>query len=302
MFNRLKWFLPAITLFLAMILLSASGRQQGHGSMWPPLILEVVGPVENLLTSSARQVELLWRSYFYLVDVRQENVSLKADLERQRVQIVQLAEYKAANDRLTALLNLAQAYPNLTFKPAHILAWDPGPWSRSVIINIGSRDGIAPDQAVVHPQGVVGRVIEVTPNYARVLLAVDFHSSIDAFVQRSRAVGIISGQGSRPMTLKYVRKDEDVRVGDVVVTSGMDGYFPKGIALATVARVSRQSSDMFMSVEATPMVVFDRLEEVMVIVDQQRPEWLEEEGARQRPLAGDAEEAAALERDGGGRP
>ncbi len=292
MFDRLKWLLPALTLLLAMILLSASSRQPGRvSSPLAAVVLEVVGPVENVLTSSARAVEDFFQHYFYLVDVRRENEELRAVIDRQGQQIVQLNEYKAASERLTALLGLRQAYPHLIMKPAYVLAWDPGPWFRSVTISVGSRDGVLAEQAVIHDTGVVGRVVEVSPHYARVLLATDFNSSIDAFIQRTRAVGILSGEGSRPLSLKYVRKDEDVRPGDQVVTSGLDGYFPRGLALGQVSRVNRQSVDTFASVEVIPAVSFNRLEEVMVLINQGPPvDWLTL-APRLRPFFEDAEAA-----------
>lgn len=292
MFDRLKWLLPALTLLLAMILLSASSRQPGRvSSSLTSVVLEVAGPIENLLISSARAVEDFFQHYFYLVGVRQENEELRAVIDRQELQIVQLNEYKAGSERLTALLGLRQAYPYLIMKPAYVLAWDPGPWFRSVTISVGSSDGVLPEQAVIHDAGVVGRVVEVSPNYARVLLATDFNSSIDAFIQRTRAVGILSGEGSRPMSLKYVRKDEDVRPGDQVVTSGLDGFFPRGLALGQVTRVNRQSVDTFAAVEVAPAVSFDRLEEVMVLINQGPPiDWLTL-APRLRPLFEDAEAA-----------
>ncbi len=291
MFERLKWLLPAATLLLSMALLSASSRQPERGSVPTSLLLEVVGPVERVLTASAREVERFWSGYLALVGLREENRTLREILTRQEQQLAQLGEYQAANERLTGLLGLRPAYPHLLMKPAYILAWEPGPWFRSVIISVGARDGVAVNQAVVHDQGVVGRVVEVTPNYARVLLATDFNSSIDSFVQRTRAVGILSGQGARPMSLRYVRKDEDVRPGDLVVTSGLDGVFPRGLALGTVGQVNRQSADMFAAVEVIPQVVFDRLEEVMVVINQGPPvDWLSL-APRLRPLLEEAEEA-----------
>jgi rod shape-determining protein MreC len=244
--------------------------------------------VERLLTATALRVETLWRNYCYLVNLRQENEALRELLGRQERQIVELAEFKAAQGRLTSLLGLREAYPHLIMKPAHILAWDPGPWARSVIISLGALDGVLTDQAVIHDRGVVGRVIETAPHYARVLLATDFTSSIDAFVQRSRAVGLLSGGGSGPLLLKYVRKDEDVRPGDQIVTSGLDGFFPRGLALGAVSRVNRQSAGMFMEVEARSQVTFDRLEEVMVLINQGPPiDWLTL-APRLRPLLEDA--------------
>ena len=294
MMNRLKWLLPVITLVLAMAILSGHGRQRERGrSSLASAVLEVVGPLENLLTSSARGVENVWRGYFNLVGLSRENDRLRELIDRQERQIVQLNEYKAANDRLAALLDFRDANSMSIMKTARVLAWDPGPWFRSVIIGAGSKDGVAVDQSVLHNRGVVGRVVEVTPHYARVLLATDFNSSIDAFIQRTRAVGILSGQGGGPLILKYVRKDEDVRPGDLVVASGLDGFFPKGAALGTVSRINRHSADLFVNVEVTPSVPFDRLEEVLVVIDQRPPiDWLTM-APRLRPLMEDALEAEA---------
>ncbi len=302
MFERLKWLLPALSLLVAMILLSASSRQPGRGGAMSSLVMEVAGPVERLMTSSARGVERFWGRYLARVGVSRENEKLRAMVADQGRQLSLAAEYKASNDRLSSLLGLRQAYPHLLMKPAYVLAWDPGPWYHSLIISVGAGDGLAVDQAVIHPQGIVGRVVEVTPNYARVLLATDFHSSIDAFIQRTRAVGILSGQGGRPMSLKYIRKEEDVRPGDAVVTSGLDGLFPRGLTLGTVSRVDRHGPDLFMVIEVNPQVPFDRLEEVMVVVNQGPPiDWLRL-ASRLRPFVEEAEEARrrALAEEGAG--
>lgn len=296
MFTRLKRFLPVITLVLAMALLSGQGRQKGRGhSLMESAVLEVVGPLENILTSSAHAVENVWLGYFNLVGLSRENGQLRELVARQERQITQLNEHKIENERLSHLLDFRDSSPMNIMKGAQVLAWDPGPWFRSVIIGAGSNDGVAVDQSVLHSRGVVGRVVEVTPHYARVLLATDFNSSIDAFIQRTRAVGILSGQGGRPLVLKYVRKDEDVRPGDMVVTSGLDGFFPKGMALGTVSRIDRHSADMFVNVEVAPAVPFDRLEEVMVVIDRRPPiDWLTM-APRLRPLLEDAVEAAGAE-------
>lgn len=276
MFERIKWFLPALSLLLALFLLFVSSYSLiWRGSSLSSLALEVAGPIERLLTAITLRVETLWHNYLYLVNLRQENEALHELLDRQERQIVELVEIKVAQDRLTSLLGLREAYPYLIMKPAHVLALDPAPWARSIIISLGALDGVLTDQAVIQKRGVVGRVIETAPHYARVLLATDFTSSIDAFVQRSRAVGILRGGGSGPFLLKYVRKDEDVCSGDQIITSGLDGFFPRGLALGTVSWVNRQSAGMFMEVEAYSQVTFDRLEEVMVLINLGPPiDWL----------------------------
>jgi len=289
--------LPVLTLLAALLLLSASSRPEGRSGLRASLFLEAAGPVERLATATVTGVGRFWRDYFKLVDLRKENVELRKQLDEQARQIVELSENRAAAARLNSLLGLRDAYPHLLMKPARILAWAPGPWFRSVVINLGEQDGVARDQAVIHARGVVGRVMETSPHYARVLLATDFSSSIDAFVQRSRAPGLLSGEGGTRLTLKYVRKDEDVRPGDQVVTSGLDGFFPGGLALGTVNRVHRQGAGLFMEVDVRAQVPFDRLEEVLVVVNQGPPvEWLGLAPAL-RPLLEDAldEEGAADE-------
>lgn len=291
MFERLKWFIPALTLLAALVLLSASSRQQ-PGSSAPSLALEAVGPVERVLNAVSRQVGDFWSNYLNLVEVRQENKALLEIISQQERTLRDFGEFKAANDRLTQLLGLREAYPHLKMRAAYVLAWDPGPWSRAVVISVGSSDGVAVGQPVIHDRGVVGRVVEVSPNYARVLLASDYNSSIDSFIQRSRAVGILSGQNARPMAMKYVRKDEDVRPGDMVVTSGLGGFFPRGLPLGTVSRINRQNADIFMEVDVLPQVAFDRLEEVLVVINLGPPvDWLSMV-PNLRPLLEDAEEAA----------
>lgn len=290
MFERLKWLIPAITLLAALIILSASSRRP-PGASSTSLVLEIVGPVENVLSYSARRVGDFWSNYLALVNVRQENRNLQELIAQQDKALREIGEFKTANERLTALLGLKEAYPYLEMKAAYVLAWEPGPWFRAIVISQGSSDGLAIGQPVIHNQGVVGRVVEVSPNYARVLLASDFNSSIDAFIQRTRAVGILSGQNARPMAMKYVRKDEDVRPGDLVVTSGLGGYFPRGLPLGTVSRVNRQNADIFMEVDVLPQVTFDRLEEVLVVINQGPPvDWLSLAPGL-RPLLEDAEEA-----------
>ena len=289
MFSRLKKVLPVLTLLAAFLLLSSSSRlTAGRGGFWSGLFMEVAGPVERLVAPSVSAVGNFWRTYFYLVDLRKESEELRKQLDEQARQIVELTENRAAVARLNSLLGLRDAYPHILMKPGRVLAWGPGPWFRSVIINLGERDGLALDQAVIHDRGVVGRVMETSPHYARVLLATDFSSSIDAFVQRSRAPGILNGEGGNRMTLSYVRKDEDVRPGDQVVTSGLDGFFPGGLALGTVSRVNRQGAGLFLEVEVMAQTPFDRLEEVMVLVNQGPPiEWLKLAPAL-RPLLEDA--------------
>jgi rod shape-determining protein MreC len=119
--------------------------------------------------------------------------------------------------------------------------------------------------AVVSPGGVVGRVVSTSPNAARVLLLEDPSSGVDVLVQRSRARGIVEGSLNGGCQLKYVKHREDLRVGDLVATSGLDGIFPRGVAVGTISRLSREEGGLFQTAEVEPAVDFNKLEEVMVV-------------------------------------
>jgi rod shape-determining protein MreC len=121
----------------------------------------------------------------------------------------------------------------------------------------------------------VGRVAELTPGFAKVLLLTDSSSGIDAFIQRNRVHGLLAGHGHGQMTLEYVRKADDVRPGDLVVTSGLDGIFPPGLAVGSVTLVDKKSLGLFLEAQISPSVALDSLEEVLVKLDRQVPlDWM----------------------------
>jgi rod shape-determining protein MreC len=219
-------------------------------------------------------VEDVWFSYFQLVGLREENESLKRVIERQRSQIVQLTEERGSNERLRRLLNFKVEGAG-RYLGARIVAWDPGPWYQSVVIDAGSDDGLFPNAPVVTEAGVVGRVVELTPGYSKVLLLTDSSSGIDAFVQRNRVHGLLSGRGQGQMALEYVRKSDDVRPGDLVVTSGLDGIFPPGLAIGSVTLVDKKSLGLFLEAQISPSASIDSLEEILVRLDRPAPvDWM----------------------------
>ena len=138
-------------------------------------------------------------------------------------------------------------------------------------MNQGENDGVAKDMAVATSEGVVGRVIEVSRNTAKVLLITDANSAVDVIVQRSRAQGILEGKIEETCILKYVQKSEEVQVGDRVITSGLGGIFPKGLVVGTVTKVDRKRPGIFQYIEVTPAVDLSKLEEVLILGEEQRP-------------------------------
>jgi rod shape-determining protein MreC len=236
--------------------------------------MEASGPIASGLSHLASLAERIWQGYFALAGLREENESLRKTLDLQSRQIAALAEYRAENDRLSRLLDYRKENPG-RYVTARVLAWDPGPWFRSIVIGAGSDDGLYLEAAVMSQRGVVGRVTELSPGYAKVLLLTDLSSGVDAFIQRNRVNGLLAGQGGGRMTLEYVRKAEDVRVGDTVVTSGLDGIFPAGFPVGSVTLVDKMSLGIFLRAEVSPVIEIGSLEEVLVALDRPVPlDWM----------------------------
>jgi rod shape-determining protein MreC len=273
-FRGVDTLLPIILIIVSLMLLTLSARRGWEGSAFSAASLETVGPVGSVMARLAGAVEGIWRGYFNLIEVREENERLRAAIDRQKRQLIELTEDRLANERLRRLVGFHEQ-PVGRYLTARVVGWDPGPWFQSLVISAGSSDGVTEQAPVLTERGVVGRVVELSPHFAKVLLLTDSSSSVDAFVQRNRVNGILTGRGPKPLNLDYIRKTDDVRPGDLLVTSGLDGVFPSGLPLGSVMVVEKQSLGQFLMAEVAPMVEFDRLEEVLVLTDQPKPvDWL----------------------------
>ena len=265
---------PLVLVVCCLALMTLSARRGGEDSVLGSAVLETAGPLGAVMDMAASGVEDVWLGYFNLVGVREENESLRSVLDRQTRQLSSLTEERLANERLRRLLGFHDQPPG-RYLSARVLAWDPGPWYHSLVISAGSDAGVVDDSPVLTDRGLVGRVVEVAPGYSKVLLLTDSSSAIDAFVQRNRINALLAGHGRESLTLDYIRKSDDLRPGDLVVTSGLDGIYPPGLPLGSVTMVDKQSLGMFLAAEVSPQVELDRLEEVLILVDRPRPlDWL----------------------------
>jgi rod shape-determining protein MreC len=149
---------------------------------------------------------------------------------------------------------------------AEVIAKDPSGWFKTVIIDKGSLDGLQKGLPVVLPTGIAGQVIEVSGRYAKVMLIIDRNSAVDALVQRSRARGIIKGESADQCRFEFVLRKHDVQIGDTVIASGLDGVYPKGLRIGRVSDLIQSSSDIFYEITVTPFVDYEKLEEVLVIL------------------------------------
>jgi rod shape-determining protein MreC len=210
-------------------------------------------------------VEGTWRKYFALINVREENEALKRENDLLRMEAARYREAAAASRRIQDLFHFKERIP-WPVTEAQVIGRDPSGWFESVIINKGKGAGLTMNMPVVDANGVVGRLVSVSPNYSKVLLIIDQNSAVDSLVQRSREKGIVKGLTSSLCKLDYVVKAGDVAVGDRVVTSGMDRVFPKGLPVGEVVDVEDTAWEFFRSVKVKPMVDFSKLEDVLVIM------------------------------------
>lgn len=251
---------------LNIILLTITGKQTQAPAGLGRAVLILVSPFQGHLTAFVQSVKDVWNQYFFLVSTAQENQRLKRELGQHLQQLNHCTETQLANDRLRHLLGF-QEEVSRPMIPAQVVGRDPSPWSKTVIVDKGSQDGVRQGAPVVIPEGIVGVVVEASGRYAKVLLLIDPNSAIDALVQRTRARGIVKGGGAGYCVFDYVLRKHEINVGDTVVSSGLDGVFPKGLRVGRVSEILRLNAGIFQKVSVTPYVNFEVLEEVFIIFD-----------------------------------
>jgi rod shape-determining protein MreC len=206
----------------------------------------------------------LWSSYLDLRGLRSENERLTRELADAQIRLQQERALAERSRGLQALLDLRTSLAVETVA-AEVIAAAATPEFRTVTIGKGTTDGLRPDMAVLAPAGVVGRVIVPGARAAKVQLLIDRNAAAGALVERSRAQGVVVGNGSDRLSLEYAAGSADIAAGDTVVTSGIDGIYPKGFVIGRVEKVER-SGGSYGTIVVRPAVDFSRLEEVLVVV------------------------------------
>lgn len=208
----------------------------------------------------------LWRDYFHLVAVQQENRRLKAQVDKLSLDLSGLREEAAETGRLRHLLDYSPPR-QWTVQGARVIAHRLGPAGAldTVLVDKGSLDGVAVNVPVATPWGVAGRVLRVAMQAATVLLVTDPNSKIPVVSRTHRTTGILAGQGQgEDLEVLYVPLNAPLDVGEVLVTSGLAGIFPKGLPAAEVTGIERSDISLFLTVRARPLVDYNSLEEVLL--------------------------------------
>ena len=231
-----------------------------------------VTPFEKALVWTQTSSYNLWHNYFYLRGVRAENRSLKAQIEQMRLEQVRMSQDADQARRLQALLAFKEQFISETMA-AQVIGSSGSELSRSVYIDKGERDGIKPDMAVITADGIVGKVLRVYRSTALVLLIDDQTSGVGAILDKTRLQGILRGTPSGEVVLEKVMSDETVPPGELVLTSGGDGIFPKGLLVGRVTKVA-PGSELFLNIRVRPAADLNRLEEVLVVtkIDEKQAE------------------------------
>jgi rod shape-determining protein MreC len=262
-----RYALLLAVLLVSLFLLTVQTRGGGP-TRAADLVGFVVTPAQSLLAHAHRGALGAWHTFTNWKAVRNENLTLRADNERLSVQSLQVRETDQENRRLRRLLALRDRMP-LTTLTGEIIGREGGGWSRSLTVNRGRADGISRQMPVIVPEGLVGRVAQVSSGASIVQLLNDPTSTVGAVVQRTRTPGLVEGAPGGGVRFKFMARDgAGVTPGDLVVTSGLGTLFPKGIPVGRVTAIEDKGSALFHFAVLTPAVDFARVEEVLLLTGQ----------------------------------
>jgi rod shape-determining protein MreC len=265
----------AVLLLLSVALLTAYFRESDSGVAHSVQggVLTVVSPLQSGTATATKPFRDAWNWVGDLFSAKSENKALKKEVQQLRAGLAEELTTQSENDQLRAMLQFQKDYPfprDVTLVTARIVARSTSAWDSTATINAGSGDGVAVYDPVVNGQGLVGRVTEVYANSAKVMLVTDQQSFVDAMIEpgdaTGNAQGIVSGSVTGDVTLEYVDKNEKVKVGQYVVTSGRNGsVFVSGIPIGVVQSVGTQDVELYQSIAIKPFVDFRKLDTVQVV-------------------------------------
>lgn len=279
MIKYLKEYRFYITLFLFLLIpviaMDTTTRAPRDYRFYDRVILFVTAPIQTAISWTLEKGVDAFQSYVYLWNTKKTNLDLFEQNRSLLRTISGLKEAQAENTRLRNLLNFKEKLA-LESVVARVIAKDVSTEFRALRINRGESAGIKKGMAVVTQEGVVGRVLRTTSNTADVVTILDLMSAVDSMIERSRARGVVEGMTEEVCQLKFVLRTDDIQEGDILISSGLGGVYPKGVPVGTVSKVDKKKFGITQDVEVRPAVDFTKLEEVMVVT-QQKAEVLEKE-------------------------
>jgi rod shape-determining protein MreC len=265
MFSRKLLIFVGLALFIAInfIVITMSSKESLPGIGIERLFISITSPLQLAVTKTIYCTQNVWNTYFRAVLAVKENVELKKQLGKAMEIKNRYEELELENFRLKKFVNFTGFVPD-TYVAAQIVARDPSPWFKTIMIDKGAKDDVLKGYPVLVSEGIVGQIIEVSNNYSRVLLITDRNSAVDALVQNSRVRGIVKGNNEDNCSFVYALRKDEVRQGETIISSGLDQVFPKGIKIGKILKVTKIHSQLFQDISIETSVDFDKLEEVLV--------------------------------------
>lgn len=202
-----------------------------------------------------------------MASLQQRNAELEAEVSELQTQVIQLQQQVGETQILAALLDFERATPENRYRPAAVIGRDPSPFLHYIIINRGSNDGIRRGMPVVTDQGLVGRVDAVIADAARVQLITDPASTVNIRLQNAEADATLSGSVTGDVALDLIPQDTNIQAGDLVLTSGLGGGYPPDLIVGQVINIRTRDFDLFQQATVQPVVDFNRLEIVLIIIN-----------------------------------
>ena len=259
--------LLAALILVQVLLLAFQIKRENNVRLVRYWTVQTLTPVERVGTWSFSKIGGLWSGYIGLRNARTENARLQKELDELRMRNRELESQAAEGQRLASLLNFRNAHPEASMLAAEVIGASADPTSHTLFINRGERDHIRRNLAVITPEGIVGKIVEVFPTSSQVLLINDKESGVGALFAGTRTHGVVKGSGDPNPRMDYIVNDEKVQVGDKILTSGEDHIFPKDLPIGKVE--SAKAGSPFQAISIDPVARLDRLEDVLVLMTQQ---------------------------------
>jgi rod shape-determining protein MreC len=259
--NRFVLFLVLLSLGIAALIL----HQTGNLEPFERFTARILSPLQSATSNLVHGFQDISLNLQEVDELQARNRELQELVDALLIENVRLREAEIENVTLRAQLEFKQANPTYELVSATVIGRDPNSLINALILDRGSDDGLEPGMPVVTSQGLVGRISEVTGPSSKVLLITDPSSSVNALIQSSRATGVVQGQLAGRPRMKYIPQDEEIDVGDIVLTSGLGGSFPNRIVIGQVVDVERRDIELFQSAEIRTSTPLESLEMVMII-------------------------------------
>ncbi len=208
--------------------------------------------------------------YLNLIDIKKDNRQLKLELDELKTQLLIQKEIEIENERLKTLLDFQQKN-HMNLLPARVIGYDLSGQHSTIRINKGEQHRVKKGQAIISPEGVVGTIFSVQSHTSQILMVTDHYSVIDAIIQNSRARGVVEGRAGTHAHIKYLQRTDEVHVGDLVVTSGLDNIFPKGYPIGVISKVEKKTYGISQYVEVQSYVKPHQIEDVFIVLNPNNP-------------------------------